>query len=238
MAFPSVRSTSSGSIAANGTSTTVTLPATVVSGDILFVLFVSDNGSNSITWDQSSEGTWTQQFESNPTSVDHVTQGWAKVADGTEDSGTLAITHASEQTAWICYCIQDTVGALSGIEVSTVAVGTDNDPNATSLTASWGAEDNLWISLFGCDGAPGMGASLTAWPFADNQIYNHPNNGGGDVDCAICSEESATATNDAGAFTGVDATGDDWSAYTIAVRPASASIIPQIMHHRQQQGNY
>ena len=68
--------------------------------------------SPTITWDNSTHGTWAQEYAvSNGTSVLAGLQ--AKIADGTEDSGTLGITlSASEGFKAFAICIQDWFGTL------------------------------------------------------------------------------------------------------------------------------
>ena len=87
-AFPTERSSQTSQETSNTTTHTITLPATIESGDLLVVFSTIDN----VTWNTFPAG-WTQR-----TSTDHGTYGCAvyvKVADGTEDSTTLSPTIGS-----------------------------------------------------------------------------------------------------------------------------------------------
>jgi hypothetical protein len=217
MAFPSVRSISVGD-EANSTAPSYTLPATIVSGDLILVYACTDNTAN------FTVPTGFTEILNAQTASAFKSQVFVKIADGTEDSTTVDGTlDASESTSYIALAIQDWYGTVAGgISVSTGAtnVGTDADPD--SVTASWGSDDNLFIAVVGGDYA---NKTATAYPtsYADNQTtHAHSGGGGGQQAVSLATRELAAASDDPASFTLVDDVSDTWAAHTIVVRPAAA----------------
>lgn len=203
MAFPTIASTATTSEI--NTSQSVNLPATIVSGDAL-LLFAGIDGSAT-----ASATGWTNIY-SDPT---HSVLKKDSVADGTEDSGTVSVTvTANEKGAWISAAITGWYEDMSAIEAATIAVGA----NPNSVTASWGADDNLFIACGGCS----SGTTVTGYPYADNNQYFATGALGGDGTVAICSDELTTASSDPSAFTsGVALTRTG----TLVIRPAGATAL-------------
>lgn len=145
MAFPTVQSRTTGASSAAATTHTVTLPATINSGDFLFVAFTCGNASApTVTWDDTTAGTWT--------SIVTAVQGvgnvrgslYSKVADGTEGSAALSIgLSASAQASWTIWRITGCQGAVETIS----AAGTSATVTFSALAPTWGAEDTLWMAI-------------------------------------------------------------------------------------------
>ncbi len=216
MAFPSIRSSSSGSDgnASPTNPATVTLPATINSGDALLVYFWDDTTSDeTITWDNSSHGTWTNIFSDNFASTEKGVL-YAKVADGTEDSGTLSINMTSaQQNIWFCLAIQDWYGALAGIEAATPAQEGSPTPDPPSLTPSWGSDDTFWITCAMGHNASTLTTDPTNYTGLADISHSYLNG-------AIAYRANATATEDPGTWT--FGTSRQYILSTVGIRPAAA----------------
>ncbi len=218
-AFPTLRSSSKGREIANVTNHTVTLPATVESGDLL-ACFYSQDGTVSITWDDVTEGAWT---EKNNTPIDtarhYVT---VLVADGTEDAATLTIVSGNaQQSSFVCLAIQSWEGTLAGVEIGTVATeffpgGVNPDP--PNLAPSWGDKDNLYIAIFSSD----SDSTVSVYSLPDNNLSQVGSAGGATT--GVSTDELTGAAQNPGAYTISDA--EDWAAQTMVVEPASSSVAP------------
>lgn len=143
MASPSVRSESSNS--GNGSSFSVTLPATINSGDLL-IISISMVLPGTITWDNSTYGTWTNLYNTQTGLT--VGRVYAKIATGSEDGGNLSITTTSNgYYAYKCYSIYDWYGAIAtGVQVN-AAVGSNTTPDPPVSTDAWGTVDRMTIAM-------------------------------------------------------------------------------------------
>lgn len=216
MTFPSVRSFIETSFPTDVGN--LNLPATINSGDLLIACLMTD-GNPGITWDNTSHGTWTQL-------VDQTRPGtpelfiYVKVADGTEDSGTLDLSSASAERGMGCaFAIQDWYGTLAGVEAASTFGGASSNPDAPSLSPSWGSEDNLWFAIYAAD--DGSNSVATAYPtnFSGNQ-HTGGAGGGSGAGYGTSSRENAASSEDPGTYT---LTGSqEWAIATIAIRPAAA----------------
>ena len=217
--FPYVASTATSVAAANTTAPTVSLPPSVDSGDLLIAICAFD-GAPSITWDNSTHGTWTE-IKTLTNGTAHKSTVYAKVADGTEDAGTLTLTTGSEQMAAVSYAIKGWYGTLAtGLEASTGATGTSASVDADSLNpTNWDVENTLWMIAGGTD-------SGTCYTLGSPTGFLSPfafRCGSAAGNCSVFSafiHESA-ASKDPAAFD--VATSDDWTAVTLGIRPAAAA---------------
>lgn len=143
MAFPTIRSSNSGYMIADALNVTLTLPTGHAEGDLL-IIGVSLDGSRTMS---APEG-WT--LLANPTNTTaNRHQVWYKTRGSTENDPQITWLTTVERGTW--YTIAITAGTWSGTpEVATYYAST-NLPNPPSLTASWGAMDNLWLALVGWD---------------------------------------------------------------------------------------
>lgn len=212
MAFPTVSSFTSGVTSANSTSVSVNLPASVSAGDLLMVR-IGFSSTGTVTWDNTTAGSWTKLVDvANGTS--HTYQIYIKVADGTEDSKTLAITIPSGQIAYRSV-------AFAGVDTSVTpefntTTGSSSAPNSLSLTPSWGALDTLWLS----DEANANGStSVSAYPAGWAGGTNHMTATLAGVGIGCSNLSSNVATVDPGAYT--LSTSKAWIAVTVAVKPTT-----------------
>lgn len=227
MAFPSVSSSVTGSSGGGVTTHNIALTSlTINSGDLIIILAAHDGaGVATYTWDNSTAGTWTTLDSYSNGNVDYECR--AKVADGTEDSATLANTISQSETAChIVYVIENWDGTISNVEIGTAAYGATGHPDAPSLTASWGSADNLWIAFYSAEVG---GSDPSAWPtnYTSNQLQANERADAAGCKLAAATYENATATENPAAWT-VDDTSADTVANTIVVKPAAAggSILP------------
>jgi hypothetical protein len=130
---------------------------------------------------------------------------YAKVAAGTEDGGTATavVDSATVGTAIVVRIpAAEWFKNLSGIEIGTAAVQINISPNVPPVTASWGAEDNLFIAV---GALADDSASFTAAP------TNYTD---------LVSVESATGTNSScscgAAFRALTAASDDPDNFTLS----------------------
>lgn len=198
-------------VSSNGASVTahvVTLPASIAAGDIIIAQVMMDGASGGFSWPSP----WVEVKDATiGASVASITVGWLR-ASGGETSVTVTSVNA-ERSTHIAKRITGAHGT-SAPEFSTGATGTGTTPNPDSLTASWGAEENLWGAYYGVDtGGP------SAYPLTGGQIST-----GVAVTSAAyggaCSQAMTQATLDPGTFT--NTLSDDWFAGTWVVRPAAA----------------
>lgn len=227
MAFPSVRSsqTSTGS----ATTHSLTLPATISNGDLLLAILSSDGGTSmSYTWDNTTEGTWTNLYEDTNGGAGSVrTTVYAKVADGTE-TGPLSITKSiSDGSTGYVASIQDWEGTLSGVTTGTVAKGISTLPDPPSVTAAGGSGDNLFIAIASYDAAPGT----SAYPTNYNDNQTSIQNGSSAASIAVATRSLTAATDDPGTFTLGGS--EQWIANTLVVEPAGGGggSVPLYSHH-------
>lgn len=215
MAFPTVQTRTTGASSAAATSHTVTLPATINSGDFLFIAFTSGGGSaTTVTWDNTTAGTWTT-VASNTQSTNIRGTLLSKVADGTEGSAALSITlSTSVQVAW-------TIWRITGCEssaASTSATGSAATVTFGALAPSWGAEDSLWIAVAHLNSTP------TVSPYSTS--YTNPTRAAGSGVGRVATEScerllnAATETPSAWTLSG----GTNHVQHTVAIRPAAAAL--------------
>lgn len=223
MAFPSIRS----STLTNGTTATTTpvvnLPATIRAGDTIVVIF-KNAAAGAIGW---PDATWIELVDASPdASVGQIGIAYKK-ADGTEGA-TITLSSASGKFASVAYAIQGaTDPALRAPEISTVAIGTTGEPNATAVTPTGGAKDYLFLTTYLMEGEQ---TGVTAYPTnytLGQQWANSGTAGAVTTNCTIggAGRTANTTSEDAGVW---DVTGtlDDSSAYTIALHPAEAVPAP------------
>lgn len=213
MAFPAIASTQTSSRASSNLTDPVTLPASIAAGDLIIIIHFTDSAGASATvpspWqelkDAATAGTGSRIL------IAYL------IASGGETSVTVtkAVTERFAAIA-IRVAAADWHGTTPP-EVSTGATGTSANPDPDSLTASWGAEDNLWLAIMAMDDSLGTN-TISAYPYASNNVAAPAvsSAGGG----AICSTTSAVATLNPGTFT---ITSDEWWAGTMAIRPHASA---------------
>lgn len=218
MAFPVVSASAAGSTTSDSTSHSVALPATVAANDLL-IAFFSNDGTATVTWDNSTAGTWTLGHTTLRTTLARLTCYW-KRADGTEGGKTLSVTTSAAEQA--VFRVVAVAGAHTSTDPAfgTAANATSANPDPPAVTPSWGAEDTLWFAYFGNDdGRRSMSAIPTSY---GNSFYD---SSGGPSGCGLgtARRELNATTDDPGTFTISASQG--WVSNTIAIRPAPAGIV-------------
>ncbi len=207
--FPIVAASATSSRASNDFADVITMPAGIASGDLLIVIHSTDVGGGARTW----SGGFTEILNKSATS--NLGVAW-KIAVGGD---TLTVTKSeSERFSAIALRITG-AHASSAPEISATVTGSSTAPNPDSVTASWGAENNLFIAFHGHDTTT-TDASVTAFPtsYTENQIQGVYVASAGEPNMAT--QNLTAASDDPGTFTINTSLG--WRAGTIVVRPAAA----------------
>lgn len=144
MPTPVIASTALSVTGNNTTSHAVTMPAGVVSGDLL-IIFMGLDGGGTLTWPSGF-------VELIDVAAQACHQGVAyKVSDGTEGASITVTSTASEKSAHVCYRITGQ-SLVTNPEVSSTANGENTLPNPPALTPTGGAKNYLWLVGWGGDG--------------------------------------------------------------------------------------
>jgi hypothetical protein len=218
MTYPSIRSENTGTQVSNSTSWAVVMPATVNAGDLLYLFIARDGttGAGSISDDTG----WSLLVQENASTIASA-RAFVKVADGDESGATYHYAPgANEQGIWRVAAYQDWYGAISGgVEYGGVATGSGNAPDAGSFAPSWGSGvDTRWRTQFAQDDGRG---SVNTYPSGWTINQNDDASGGsGGASGGGASLDSQTSPQNAGAW-GCSRS-DNWVAFTLAIRPASA----------------
>lgn len=210
--FPAVESSTLSITSTNRTSHSVALPATVNAGDVLVVATAWD-GPPTITWDNSTAGTWTAQANQARSTYCRLVV-YSKIADGTEGGKTLTLTSsASEQMAARVFRIS---GAHGDVEAASYAPGSNSaSADPPSLTPAWGEADTLWLAVSAIDGA----ITATAAPTDYTDLTSDASSAFGLATLATARRDQRAASENPAGFTLSGST--PWAAATIAVRPAA-----------------
>jgi len=203
-------------------------PATVNSGDLLIVTLSTGNSVGAITvpagWTLLAEGlrsgiaTWT---------------GY-RISDGTEGGTTISFSlqFGATETAGQVYRIENWHGTTPP-EISVYANGGNTNPDPTAVTASWGVDDNTFITIVGVSDDD---SSVSTWPTdytvgQTSTIVNNTVN----ASCRIFSarRDLAADTDDPSAFTLSES--ENWTATTVVVRGFVVSATNNAIFHYNRQ---
>lgn len=222
MAFPQATPIAAGNTGANVTEFSATVHAgTIAAGDLL-LLFVGNDGAG----DSASVTDWTTPTNGSAranSAADNGEGHWFyKIADGNEASTVTVTLSSSEGAAYASYLIPAAEWHGTSVpEVASANPPSSVNPNPPSLTASWGAEDNLWFVAYAWDGNTSH-VSYPADYTNDQQTSNWANSGGFGV--AVASREAAAATEDPD--TAEISASEQWAAFTLVVRPSGEVVNP------------
>lgn len=205
-----VLSRTTSSEGSNTATHSVTMPATVNSGDLLLTIFVHD-GSDTVSWD-----TFTEIKDMNDGSEIGLAVGY-KQAAGTEGGGSETVTTSGSQTsAHITYRI---IGhknpSVQAPEVSTGATGTSSTPDPDALTPTGGSKEYLWIAALGRDIESSVSSNPTNYTNGQEQ-----DGGTGAESCFAASAERILEASSENPGTFTVSSSQEWCAVTIAVHPA------------------
>lgn len=224
-AFPQVVTNSQSSINTSATTShNVTLPTSLVNGNLLICMVAVDL-ANSVGW----PGGWTEFFEASVGTGQTIAGAWRAI-DGSETSPISVSTSGGTRSAHQCYQLSGAENpATQPPQVPTAATGTSANPNPPALTPTGGAKDYLWFAV--------AGHEVTATPSCVGTVGSYPANygngvhqtSGGGVETegrlAVARRELNASSEDPGTFTitAPDCSGMEWASTTIAVHPSGAA---------------
>jgi len=215
MAFPSLAAVAVTSRGTPETSSPVSLPAGVSSGELLLAM-VETIFTSDIVWPAG----WTELLQ------EDVGGGRFSIAyrraDGNEGP-TVTVTHASALLAGLAYRITNAQDpAVQPPEISAGVAGSDANPNPDSFSPTGGAKDYLWLAL---EWHLGPNEDVSAYPLnyplLPTQASAAPLAGGR---VSAAGRQLAAAAENPGAFTLTQTA--DWRAHTIAIHPSGALTAP------------
>lgn len=214
MSFPSAGTPTATQFASSVTSMSVSMPATVSSGDRLIAAGVTRYTG---TYSTVPSG-WTQlKLQAGGSSVSQLTI-FEKIADGSEGGGSATWVFSTATTA-VWQVIRVTgAHASAASEVASTSGDYTTNPNPPSLTPSWGADDTLWLEIAGnsADTSLTTGASTN---YSGYQL-NSASTGGAQANVSSASYQHNASSEDPGLFT-APANIRYWAAATLAVRPSA-----------------
>lgn len=213
MAFPQVTFTNTSGETSNVTTHTVSLPATVAANDFLLI-FAGINGTPSIT----PPSGWTTLLDLPGTNCKLAI--FKKKAAGTEGGTTVTFgTGAGENSSHCAYAGDDWSEDINDIEISTGATGSNTAPDSDSVTASWGSDENLFISAYGLR----RGRTISTYPssYTGNQLESRGIDSTGGSSAACASRELNASNDDPGVYAIISSS--PWAAATVVIKPASGS---------------
>jgi trimeric autotransporter adhesin len=215
-----------GSIVSYNTSdsatTTVTLPDSIVAGNLLVIVYAVDGGPSSTPgWPAG----WAvcSALTADPDGAVGLEVRY-RVADGTEGASIEVTLSPNSQFSAVALRITDYTGTPSCGTPATTATGTPvSSIDAPAHTAPWGAADNLWIAAMANDD----GRRLASWPPAASVYTTAPNvlffhavsNVALGASALAITFTSANATDDPAVIT-VGAA-EEWVATTVVIRGAA-----------------
>lgn len=229
MAFPTIQTadTKFGTVTTNSTSWTITWPTNLAAGDLI-LLFAGCDGSVGYTFPDAG-WIWRVAIVTGSATNGLLAK---RIATGTE-TGTWTLTlSAGEQGGWRIFRITGWEGTLGtdfaslggiggAVEAERVSAGGSSaNPNPPNISpVNWDIEDTLWIAGCSADAS----RTISVFPLADNQTAD-VSGGANGATLGLCTLNDAVASKDPGTFT-ISAS-DEWTAWTVAVRPAAAVVPP------------
>jgi hypothetical protein len=240
--FPDIPSTGNGTLVTSYQANTTALRTFPLfsnltgkaNGDLLIAVAIAYQNTGSTGANFSG---WNNGFtELTDAGTSGTTMGFGvayKWADGTE-SGSLTVTQAGTITGH-CAMILMVIKGAHASQVPSVGVLASNTTAAAdpaSLNASWGADDNLWISLAGSGETSTTGSWTGVGTTAPTNYTGRANSGMsgdavGTVEGAVAFRQLNAASEDAGGWAATDISNSRNSVLMLAVRPG-VTIPPPI----------
>jgi hypothetical protein len=221
MAFPTLAATNNSIESSNVTTHNMSLPAGIVSGNLLICVAAVDStvgGGFTITSNPTGWTTLRHEAGSSESLL-----AWYRFADGSEGATADFDTSTVQQSAHRCARFTG-MHASAAPEVASAELsgGGDTSPNPPSLTPTWGAADILWLAVTNWNDGT---ITLSGFP---SSYTNTGQNGSGTAGGEGASigwgfRELNAASEDPGTFTLASAA--NWIAFTIGVRPAADVVI-------------
>jgi hypothetical protein len=194
--FPSVvNSAKGGTTTTNTTSHPITMPASIVAGNLLVCIFTTD-GNPQVT----QSGGWTRIIqEAQGANVKTVI--FFKYATG-GDTLTLT-TDTAEQSTHICYQLQD---AAPPIAQASQGNSTNSNPPLLNTGTS---RDYLWMAVRGGDSTVVASGAPSGYANLNSQTAS----GTGGASTSVAYKTATAASDDPGTFT---SSSEQWVAFTLA----------------------
>lgn len=196
------------------TNHSVTMPASIVAGNLLLALYWA--GANVTV---SASGWSTVGTPTNTGGTVRKVGILAKAASGSEGATQTFTCSSSAALDVITYQIGPWYGTVAtGVAAGVSGPTTSNAPDSPSLSPSWGSMKNLWFSYIGVSGSIGINSTPSS--------YTDQQNTGNIVNFSV-QRNNETGTENPGAWelsSGVLS----WVAFTIAVRPEVIPVTPFI----------
>lgn len=207
MATPTIVSTNSSTRITVGTSHTVNLPASLVSGNILLLFFAMQE--NTAVTTPSGWTSLTQWQET--TGATCQVNIFYKTSDGTEGATVTVTSTGSWRSAHATYQLSGWSGTP---EASSGTQGSSGTPDPTSLTPSGGTQDYLFFAI----GVSQNTTAITAAPtnYTTSALFTNTTA----VSLGVGTRALTASSDDPGTFTGGTIR---WVAGTIVVFPVAAS---------------
>lgn len=208
-AFPQVESEITSELTTNGTSHTVSLPATLASGNLIVVCFATD-GNPTVTWPGAPDYT---EFVTIAITTQSLHCAW-KISNGGEGASITVTTDVSEQSAHHAWEIS---GHDSGqAPESAIANAATANPDPPNLTPTGGAKDFLWL-VAGSGNDPGTVTGFSTNYLSTGQEQTNSGTAGSTIYWQR--RELNAAAEDPGTLT---LTSTAWQVATIAIHPGSS----------------
>lgn len=217
MAFPQVATSASSTETSDTTSHTISLPASIASGDLLVAVITVD-ASPSVTFTG-----WTK-FGDTDDIQDGTNQAgtmWWKDATGSEGSTDSFTTSAAQESAHCCYRI--TGAADPSVDPPTITIASEiinsTTHNPPSHTPGGGAKDYMWIAGVCSDSA----TTASSYPtnYDSNQVTIAGPNTPGSAGTSVATDEVNAASENPAAYTMSRI--DSGFPFTVAVWPSTVS---------------
>lgn len=189
----------------------VTLPSGIVSGNLLLVFFACNTGAT-----LTDPSGWTVLVSKTNTDLFRV---YAKIASGSEGSSVTVALSSNQRAGATAYRI---TGNRNGVSTSEIAVSTAVDettttPNPPSLTPSWGAAENIWITASFVMDTNYTGTPTYPTNYSLGQLEGKGGTAGNGSGVCTAARLLNAATEDPGTFTFNASKAR--SSYTLAIRP-------------------
>jgi hypothetical protein len=217
MPFPVVEGAGYTEVGTIATSHPVDVPAGVLEDELLVLIAALDN--NAVVMSGLPAG-WSEIARGLHSASGVQVNVWRKVATGGEGDFSYT-TGSSRRSENACLRISGSTGAIADSAVSEGAASTA--PNPSSLTPSWGLDDDLWIALY----AANQGVNASAFPanYSDNQHTDFVTA----LSIGVATRDLSASSENPGAFT-IGSAGA-WVAFTLAIRGAPSPFVPQVARY-------
>ena len=226
MAYPALQTglTTPSSFTSSTGTHTLTIPTVLVNDLILIVFDCTAATSGTVANIGTNLGTFQRPYSGQVLATTQVYGIFWKYSDGTESGGSTTITLAN---ASLMNRGLSTVYVIRGSHYSKPPVFqvalTSSGYDAPSVTASWGAAENLFMSIIAqASSAP---PTLSAYPTGYSNGQNSKITSAGLI--AQATKQSSSATDDPSAFN-VGAAGGSFANISVAIGPAPAATITAI----------